>query len=340
MNYRRIGHLISEYDAILNIYGLNQKRIYFCINKSLCANKNVLDIISKSHILFTNKIMVILIESMTRWGQMSILDASIYIQANNEAAEYPKVLGNIAVSEFKKSVAKELDGLRSTLLINFFGMIPNWYVCIHIRSNGDEYEDTEIQKYRNTSLAKMKKSIDFIQSKGGSIILMGAKKRSEIVNFDNFFDYPSSGYKSELNDIALISGCSFFLGNSSGLFQVATFFEISCGLSNIVPLSVAPFSANDIYIYKHHYDNLNHKFLDFNEVKMLGYESERFRWHLQNRISLVENSSDEVESLCIAIYKQVILGEKITPIVYGYAKLNSNYYGYHSLAKLDPSFKL
>ena len=340
MNYRRIGHLISEYDAILNIYGVDQKLIYFCINKSLCANRGVLDIISKSHTVFTNRILVLLLESMTRWGRLSVLNTDKYIQANFEAAEYPRVLNNVLARDFKKKLVKDLEGCRSALLINFFGMIPSWYVCIHIRSNDEEYADGEIQKYRNTKLVNMRKSIDFIRKKGGSVILMGGKNRSERVPFDEYFDYTNSKYKSEFNDIALISGCKFFLGNTSGLFQVATFFDISCGISNVVPLSVAPFSEKDIYIYKHHYDNVNKKFLDFSEVKMLGFETERSKWHLQSRISLIENSDEEIESLCIAMYNQVIFGKEIEPTVYGYAKLDQTYYGYHSFAKLDPSFKL
>ena len=58
----------------------------------------------------------------------------------------------------------------------------------------------------------MRKSIDFIRKKGGSVILMGGKNRSERVPFDEYFDYTNSKYKSEFNDIALISGCKFFLG--------------------------------------------------------------------------------------------------------------------------------
>lgn len=340
MNYRRIGHLISEYDSILNLYGQNQYRIYFCINKNLCANKSVLDLIANTHILFTEKICVLIIESMTRWGNLSIFDASKFIQADNVAAEYPKILNETTLNDYKLKVVNSFSESRNTLLFKIFGEIPKWYVCIHTRNNDDHYSDGEIQKYRNAKLANLRGSVEFIKKKGGTVILMGGNSRTEEINFNGFYDYATSEFKSELNDIILISGCKFFLGCTSGLFQVATFFNIPCGLANVVPLAVSPFSGKDIFIYKHHYDNLENRFLNFEEVKDLGFESERAAWHLQKRLSLIENSEEEIESLCKKMYKQVILKEEILPTIYGFATLNKSYYGYHSLAKLDPSFIL
>jgi len=340
LNYRRIGHLISEYDSILLTYGLNNKYIYFAIPEDSCANKYFLKIISMSHVLFSKRIIVHLIQSMTRWGSFSVCDSSKFILAERNSALYPKLLNEVNFSIFKKQIAEDLKAERHELLTNIFGSVPDWYVCIHIRSNDDEYLDREMQKYRNSSLINLRKAVNFIKSKNGRVLLMGPKKRMKRDFEDGYFDYASSALKSDFNDIVLISGCKFFLGCTSGLFMVATFFGIPCGLSNIVPLTVSPFSKNDFYIYKHHFDTVNKKYLNFDQVKNIGLESERVQWHLQTKIQLVENSEEEIESLCKILYDQEILGNKIHHAIHGYAKLDSSYYGFHSLSRVDPSFVL
>ncbi len=340
INYRRIGHLVSEYDYILTTYAVDNKYIYFAIQKNECANKYLIELISRSHRLITNKALVLLIESMTRWGRYSVVDTSQVILANHGPALYSKILNESNPSIYKNQIKNELNSERSKLLTKIFGSVPDWYVCIHVRTDDDKYKDGEIQEYRNSKVKSFKKAVDYINNKGGLVILMGSKNRVEKINFNNFFDYASSNYKSDINDIILISGCKFFLGSTSGLFQVATFFNIPCGLSNVVPLSVSPFSKNDFYIYKHHYDNFTNRFLNFDEVKSIGLESERSKWHLQNRITLVENTEEEIENLCKIMFDQVILGKEVPKTVYGYAKLNPAYYGFYSMSKLDPTFDL
>jgi putative glycosyltransferase (TIGR04372 family) len=212
---------------------------------------------------------------------------------------------------------------------------------VHYRSNDDKYQDGCIQEYRNSSLSNLKMAINYINNCGGCVILMGSSNRSEQVDFSNFYDYPSSIFKSDKNDIILISGCKFFLGSSSGLFQVATFFDIPSALANCAPLSISPFHRNDIYIYKHYFDKKSKMLLGYDELLSLGLVENRSTWHNIKNICLIENTEKEIESLVVLMNKTldgniVVKNNK----KFGYSKLNKNYYGYKSEATIDPSFDL
>jgi putative glycosyltransferase (TIGR04372 family) len=340
INYRRIGHLVSEYDSILNIFKEDNKYIYFCIDEKQCANKFLLELISEKYRVYRCKLIIIILESMTRWTNLSIIDVSEFIQANCTAATYPLLLNNSINKEYKNKLIKKYESERSKLLNIFFKKIPDWYVCVHYRSNDDKYPDGKIQEFRNSSLSNLKSAINYINNCGGSVILMGSNNRSEQVVFSNFYDYPNSIFKSDKNDILLISGCKFFLGSTSGLLQVATFFDIPSAVTNCTPLSISPFHRNDIYIYKHYFDNTSKVLLGYNELLSLGLVENRSTWQNIENISLIENTEKEIESLVVLMNNTLDRNFGIKNKKYGYSKLNKKYYGYNSEAKVDPSFDL
>jgi putative glycosyltransferase (TIGR04372 family) len=126
-----------------------------------------------------------------------------------------------------------------------------WFVCLHAREGGYSPMDEHHHSYRNVDVASYDQAVATIVSRGGWCVRTGDKSMRPLAPMPGVIDYALSPLKSDWLDLYLCAACRFFLGDTSGLFNVAGVFGRMSVLTNMVPLTGAysPFPG-DIAIPK------------------------------------------------------------------------------------------
>ena len=158
---------------------------------------------------------------------------------------------NDKITNFKKKINSERVMIE---LQKDNSIFKNKFVTIHARDSGF-YND----KKRQTRNADINTYLDLIiklQNKGFAVIKLGDKnslplKEISKLNKLMYFDYALSKYKSELNDIFLISNAEFHIGTPSGLSLIPMIFDKNTYWTNMNTLTQSlGFKKGDITIFK------------------------------------------------------------------------------------------
>lgn len=121
--------------------------------------------------------------------------------------------------------SKSLSEIKKILEIN-----NKKYVCIYNRDNKylrDRFPllNFNYHEHRNSSIDNLKKLSElFVNKFGFSVVRIGSnpEKKIEWENLSkDIIDYPFSGFRDQIFDIELISGCEFFISNGGGPEAVA-----------------------------------------------------------------------------------------------------------------------
>ena len=143
---------------------------------------------------------------------------------------------NEFLNKFSDRYKEEFSSLKRRIGIN------KRYVCLHIK----EYDfnlSAEQQPRGIKSPNNYISAISYILTNGFQVVLLGKNKfRSIFIDESGFIDYQNSGFQSILNDLILINGCDFYIGNNSGPYDGAIMFKkpimlINCvGINEHIPL--------------------------------------------------------------------------------------------------------
>jgi putative glycosyltransferase (TIGR04372 family) len=172
-----------------------------------------------------------------------------------------------------------------------------WFVCLHAREGGYSPADEHLHSYRNVDIGSFDQAVAMIVSRGGWCIRMGDKSMRPFAHTTGVFDYALSPMKSDWLDLFLCASCRFFLGDNSGLFNVAGAFGRMSVLTNTVPLTCAysPF-PNDLAIPKQML--CDGKRLTFAEGFSIDIGRLRLSAEFENRgITFLSNTREEIAGL-------------------------------------------
>jgi putative glycosyltransferase (TIGR04372 family) len=185
--------------------------------------------------------------------------------------------------------------------------VPNgaWFVCLHAREGGYSPADEHHHSYRNVDITSYETAMADIRARGGWCIRMGNPSMRPIRSMPGVIDYAMSQFKSDWMDIYLCASCRFFLGDNSGLFNLAGAFGTIAALTNTVPLSCG-YSAypGHLSIPKQmlrHGRRMTLAECLSDEIGRLRLASE---FEAQG-ISFVENSSDEIAALVREVFDRL-----------------------------------
>ena len=177
-----------------------------------------------------------------------------------------------------------------------------WFVCLHAREGGYSPADEHVHSYRNVDIASYDKAIADIIARGGWCVRMGDLSMSPIRPRTGVIDYALSRFKSDWMDIYLCASCRFFLGDNSGLFNLAGAFGRVAALTNTVPL-VCGYSP-----YYGHF-SIPKQMLRHGKSMTLAecFSDEVGRLRLTHEfekagISFLSNSSDEIAALSREVF--------------------------------------
>lgn len=293
INGFRIGHLAANTELFLrrlkntDYYNKNNIYIGFCYYFPICNHqllkmfKRVLPIIESR--LF-EKLMNTWIKN-TEFSHRLPFNSNEYYEYNNFE---PRLT---FTAEERK---------RGRQLLSQLGIGENdWFVCFHARDSKYLGAGSEHLDYRNSDINNYLKAAEYLAEKGGHVIRMGAavdkplphKRHSRII------DYALEN-RSDFMDVYLSAHCKFFLGNTAGIHGISMIFGIPVALANYIPIDVAPYRKEDLFIQKKLWSEKEKRILSYQEIFRLGVE---LYWetdqYVKAGIRLIENAADEILEL-------------------------------------------
>lgn len=166
-----------------------------------------------------------------------------------------------------------------------------WYVCLHVRESGFHNDKAS---ERNASIANYIPAIKEITDRGGWVVRLGDPTMKKLPTLNQVIDYPFTSAKSPEMDMLLISGCSLYIGMTSGIYDLAILFGRPIILTNMSSwLFGLPPKKVDVCLLKHIYSKKHKRFLSVKEWLMEPWESMSYRTIGDNYI-LYENSKEEI----------------------------------------------
>jgi putative glycosyltransferase (TIGR04372 family) len=303
LNYTRIGHLVVEPEIyqkkrILGQLPWHLTLIFAPVKK--VANKHILQYINhlKKLKVLTSSFSCFLFQTFWLFPFLRVRtnDYAIADKKTSEWATIASIWDNrppiLTLTNEDKEFGKAM--------LEKMGLPKDaWFICIHVREGGYSPHDEKYHSFRNADIHSFVSTIDLIHRKGGYCIRMGDASMTRMPNIEGLIDYAHSDFRSDRMDVIICGGCRFFLGTASGLLHLASIFGVPVALTNLAPISMAlPSSSCDRSIFKL-YASRDDGLLKFNEI--FANESSNYRHSedfSKNGISLIDNSSDEIEMIC------------------------------------------
>ena len=189
-------------------------------------------------------------------------------------------------------------------LLKKMGLKENdWFICLLARDSkylSKRFADInfDYHDYRNWDIATALQAAEYIASKGGFVIRMGAAVEKELkTNNPRIVDY-ASNFRSDFGDVYLAAKCKFFLGDGCGLHQVAQIFNVPEAWVNVLPLQSPPWSMRGTYIPKKIWSLEYKRFLSFAEIIDKGVShAVRTEDYHNSHVKWADNSSEEILDL-------------------------------------------
>ena len=253
----RIGHMAANTEIFLrrlkhlNHFQKNEICLGYCSGKNMC-NRQLLNMYKKRFPIVEKGIAFAVLNSETfkRTAHYYRLPFN-----SNEYHEFNSCGPILSFTKDEKNKGREELG---TMGIGE----SDWFVCFHARDRkylgaGSEYHD-----YRDCKISNYLKAAEYIAEMGGYAIRMGSVVEEALPKniHPRIIDYATK-YRSDIMDIYLPAHCKFFLGNTSGLFLIASIFDVPVACANFIPLEITPMRKGDLYIPKKLFDSINNKYL-------------------------------------------------------------------------------
>jgi len=188
------------------------------------------------------------------------------------------------------------------------------FICFAARDNvylnsTNPNKDWSYHDYRDTSIHRYELAVEKLTSRGYYAFRMGALV-SEPLNSTNLMiiDYAIKD-RSDFLDIFLSAKCQFFLGDTSGICEVATIFRRRVVYANLVPLKARDlllYSPRSLLIPKKIWLKKEQRFLRFQEIINLGIDNfGASKQYEEIGVQLVENTPEEIAAVALEMEGRV-----------------------------------
>jgi len=251
-----------------------------------------------------------LINQVIPGGQKNVihfrrLSKSTYSSANNPYPWQSIDIHDVISKTRPRIIIAKSEKLESEKILKLAGFDPyKKYVCIHNRDS--TFHSDEISNHRNSSINDFKDAVNYLVTLGYQVIRMGAKAQGKLeIESSLYFDYAQSGIRSELLDLFLISQCSFFIGNGSGIDFVPSLFRKRVVYINFSQFGTIPEVPNtSIVIFRRM--KVQEKILSILEIIEKGYESYTTVSQFKKAgIELISNSNQEIRLVILEAHERL-----------------------------------
>jgi putative glycosyltransferase (TIGR04372 family) len=322
LHVHRVGHLIAntEYWLRKNPDKLESKVVLRFIADSRSCNHYLIKMMQRRLPVIETRIGSVILDAAQRTypGSPTLLNMDSVGGFDFEAWESP----NPNLIQFTEAEIEE--GYQFLERLNIGRTDP--YVCFAVRDQAylesrhkspDNMSRWSYHDYRDSELSSYYPAINWLTEKGYKIFRMGAVTSQGLsLENDRVIDY-SKNHRSEFLDIFLVAHCSFFLGDTSGIYRLAATFGPPIALANQAPLSysfVGNGQRNSMSIPKKVYSTTEGRILQFSEVAELGADLYTQSSEFEAKgLKLIDNSSDEILDLVNDMHETAVKGRALTP---------------------------
>lgn len=163
---------------------------------------------------------------------------------------------------------------------------------------------------RNCSIETYKQTIFNMVNKY-NCVRMGSDPENELkIEHKNFFDYSFSNFKSELNDLFILSKCHFIVSSGSGFDQLGIMFRRPVVLVNAVeneyrynPLYNSPIK---LFIPKKIFSKDKNRLLTFKEIFDIGaHNLNATSKYIKQGLKVIDNTPNEINDVVEEMEKRV-----------------------------------
>jgi putative glycosyltransferase (TIGR04372 family) len=171
----------------------------------------------------------------------------------------------------------------------------SWFVCLHVRGTGFR-GDKGRRNFRNPNILNYIPAIKEITSRGGWVVRMGDNTMTPLPCMQNLIDYPFTKHKSEFMDLCLLQNCRFFVGNPSGISEVAQLLHKDVLATNIYNWRLENGHQRDRGILMHVYSKKEERYLSIKELFTLDLRTKIDKTYgiLSDDYTFIENSAEEI----------------------------------------------
>lgn len=177
------------------------------------------------------------------------------------------------------------------------------FVCVHIRDGGfwSDHEDA-----RNCHYENYLKTFTALVERGYWVIRLGDSKMRKLPSMNQVIDYAHTAQKSEAMDLFLLKNCSLYIGQNSGILDVAKMFGRKIVAVNITEWTFGPpMARNDLVLLKHFYSKSKRRFLSIQELLQFPYSWQYFSpTTAREDLLVVENTADEILAVTLEALSQ------------------------------------
>ena len=297
---------------ILKIDILNNFLSYKICNKSLFDNLHNNNLIFKPNIIIKNFLIFFLcIEFFFK--RIFVLFTKFFLKINYRDFSYFLSIGlplfisfrnnldrnlgklkfnNIKIREkkLKLNIDKNICILLKKKLCDYIFFKNRPYVVLHVR-DGNYRNDHKRRSWRNNNIDNYSQSVDYLISKGFSVIKIGDKESNKL-NYKNkfYFDYSYSELRSEEMDLYIIKNCNFLMANCSGPEYLALLFSKPILITNSYVIPSLYRSTDRVFFKKILFKGNEMSIIDYLSLPFEIY----FREYNHKEISFIENSQHEI----------------------------------------------
>jgi len=247
----RIGHLAGELDCFVKQQRLGRlpsRRWFVLAPERRVANRCLLDYWARHVTIITSPLLCGLLGIMSRrW--LLVYDISRYMLRPARCEYY----ATFAEWGERPPILEltEADRAAGRAMLESMGVPKGaWFACVHAREAGFSPVDEVLHAHRNGDVGCLIPAIEFITSRGGWCVRMGDPSMKALPPMRSVVDYAHHPARSPRMDVFLCASCRLFVGNSSGLFIVASCFGVPSALANMIPASAFGYSPRDLSIVK------------------------------------------------------------------------------------------
>ncbi|MEO8165588.1 MAG: TIGR04372 family glycosyltransferase [Betaproteobacteria bacterium] len=243
--------------------------------------------------------LVTVLSAMGRHGLM-VIDTSHNMPVLKGTANYYSVLAQW--NDRPPLLALDAEHReRGWIALGKMGISPDaWYVAVHAREPGFSVQDESAHAHRNSDIRKLFPAIAEIRRRGGWVIRMGDPTMQPLPTLEGVVDYAVHPSKSDWMDVFLCAEARFFVGNTSGIYLLATAFGTPCALANVIPSSHIAFSPADVSILKLIWSSRENRYLTFDEIFNRPVAEYRYADHFtKDGLRVDENTEEELYELVV-----------------------------------------
>lgn len=291
----RIGHLAIEPDTLLKaqMLGLIQpKRWIWLAPKKIISNEHLLKYWQQYFTITRSEPACFFLHALTLWPFMRY-NVSHFINRDNHAQFSYRV--NTLWGQRPQLLQLTAEDIEwgNQQLIQLGLPKDAWFVCVHAREPGFSPIDESLHSHRNGKIENVQLAIEEITRRGGWVVRIGDPTMTALQKMPQVIDYVHHPLRNARMDIILCARARFILGNTSGIFIVASVFGVPSALANMIPMSTLGFITNDLSIPKMYWLVKQKRYFTFAEIMMSPISNFRTASMYKNNDYVVEENSAE-----------------------------------------------